>query len=111
MPFQWLAENRTLGIICMREEKSFGFRLIAGLKTVFKPCLESEAASKVKELLGRAVPFRQSGGEGEAVFLGCDIAAFSCHKISSTTPLQYLISLNAPLLVHNYLPRPLELSV
>ncbi len=107
LPFHWLCENRTLGIICRKEETRVPYPLFEALTKMFRTNLPMGV--EIKELQGKLVPLNVAA-KG-SVYLGCDVAAFTCHKISAVTPPQYLVSLNAPLQIHNYLQRPLEISV
>ncbi len=98
--------NCSLGIVCERDGEMVLFELVEALRRTFKAALPHEEDRPH----GRLVPLHVSSKAG-SVFVGCDFSAFTCHRLGSVAPIQYLVSLNAPLLVHNYLPRPLEISV
>jgi hypothetical protein len=59
---------------------------------------------------GKIVLIGSSERGSDDVHITCDIAAFTCHQVSKYTPLQYLLSFNSPLVIHNYLPYFLEVK-
>ena len=108
LPFRWIKENRNLGILCKSDDLVVPRVLI---ETMLKTFRYQPGAPPDKEMQGKLVPLFTSANHASSVLVGCDFTAFTCHKIDAFAPYQYLVSINAPLLIHNYLPRPLEVSV
>lgn len=106
LPYAWLYENRDLGIICAKDDTEFPLLLVSGLLKLFKLQIENNTD---KDIQATKIVLASSK-DNPTVHITCDVAAFTCHKVTRFTPLQYLISFNSPLLIHNYLPHPLAVS-
>ena len=106
VPYDWIIKNKNIGIICRNNEKPVPILLIQGLKKLYKM---EEKEQKIKDLKSGKIPLLIQKGKQD-VHLTCNQMAFTCHAISKYTPLQYVLSFDAPLVIHNYLPYYLELD-
>lgn len=106
VPYSWLCEGRTVWIATCKDDKTVLCVLVSDLLNLYKVDPESV---NFKDLVTSTIPLvTNSDKDRQPVYLTCNVAVFKCHRISKATPYQFLLSFDAPLVVHNYLPHPLE---
>ena len=108
IPYKWVCENTDIGILCRRNSMLEPILLVQGISRLLRLKAPENKVDDLKT--SKIVLIGSNDRESNDVHITCDIAAFTCHKISKYTPLQYLLSFNSPLLIHNYLPYFLEVK-
>jgi len=108
VPFKWLCEKRDFGVLTHKDNAITPILLVKNLMRLFK--LQTSDASDQDLRSGKIPLLVSTNDEIPSVNIACDVAVFKCHEIDQLTPFQYLLSFNSPILIHNYLPYPLEVS-
>ena len=108
VPYEWILKKKSLGVLCQNNKTTIPLLLVQDLMSLFK--LDEKEFTNKDLKTGKIPLITSENAEIEDVHLTCNMMAFACHKISSYTPFQYVLSFDAPLVVHNYLPYFLELD-
>jgi len=106
VPYNWLSEDRPIWTFTYKDNVATPHKLINNLLDLYR--VDTEEVN-LENLVNSRIPLMISSDKNKPpIHLTCNVAVFKCHRISKTTPLQFLLSFESPFVIHNYLPYHLE---